>query len=70
MIEKGKRYRPIEGDVSGEVLEVADNKVHWQHKDTVFIIPVERFSEYFCKEDSGDDTSGADRQDSERDTTR
>lgn len=47
MIEKGTSYRPIDGDVVGQVEEVVDRAVHWRHKDTVFLIPYERFSEYF-----------------------
>lgn len=71
VIEKGKSYRPIEGDVSGEVVDIQDNKVHWRHKDTVFLIPVERFTEYFCEDTSGgQDSSGADRADTGLDTLR
>lgn len=70
MIDKGKSYRPIEGDVVGVVDDIQDNKVHWRHKDTVFLIPIERFTEYFCKEEDREDDAGADREDSERDQLR
>lgn len=47
----GQMYRPIEGDVSGELahIDVVTNEVQWLHKDTLFIIPYERFVEYFCE---------------------
>lgn len=47
MILKGDSYKPIDGEVVGLVEEVIDLAVHWRHKDTVFLIPYERFSEYF-----------------------
>lgn len=47
MIEKGQSYRPIDGSVVGLVEEVVDRAVHWRHKETVFLIPLERFTEYF-----------------------
>ena len=70
MIDVGKSYRPIEGDVIGVVDEVSSNKVHWRHKDTVFLIPIERFTEYFCKDESVEDSTGTDREGTERDTLR
>lgn len=70
MIEKGKSYRPIEGDVTGVVDDIMDNKVYWRHKDTVFLIPIERFTEYFCKDESSEDSTGADREGTERDSLR
>ncbi len=57
MIEKGSSYRPIDGDVVGLVEEVVDLAVHWRHKDTVFLIPYERFTEYFEKVAIIDDRS-------------
>ena len=63
MIEKGSFYRPIEGSVTGLVIELSGNNVHWMVKSTTFIIPIERFSEYFCKAGAiNDDDVGADRE--------
>lgn len=70
MIEKGKSYRPIDGDVLGVVDEILDNKVYWRHKDTVFLIPVERFTEYFCQDVASDDDGGEDRSGTEHDSLR
>lgn len=47
----GRQYRPIEGEVTGELvhIDIVTNEVQWMHRDTVFIIPYERFVEYFCE---------------------
>lgn len=47
----GKFYRPIEGSVVGELLhlDVVTNEVQWAYRDRVFIIPMERFTEYFIE---------------------
>lgn len=70
MIEKGHTYRPIEGDVLGTVDDIDGNTIHWRHKTTVFLIPVERFTEYFCKEATSDDSAGEDREGTAGDTLR
>lgn len=47
----GRLYRPIEGDVIGELthIDVVTNEVYWLHLKRTFIIPYERFSEYFTE---------------------
>lgn len=70
MIEKGKVYRPIEGDATGVVEEIENNVVYWLHKTTMFKIPLERFSEYFCKEEGNVDDGREDREGSPGDTLR
>jgi len=47
----GCHYRPIEGEASGEIIDIdiIKNMISWAHKDRVFIIPYERFVEYFCE---------------------
>lgn len=66
MIEKGSSYRPIDGDVIGVVDEIVDRAVHWRHKSTVFLIPYERFSEYFeqvaCDQDASGEAGRADQE--------
>ena len=47
----GRLYRPIEGEVIGELIhvDVITNELHWLHHKKTFVIPYERFIEYFCE---------------------
>jgi len=47
----GKPYRPIDGEVVGELthIDIILNEVYWEHKKYTFVIPYERFNEYFCE---------------------
>jgi len=46
---QGHYYKPIEGEVIGELLHIdlVTQEAQWCYKDRVFIIPLERFQEYF-----------------------
>lgn len=62
MIKKLSSYRPIEGTLTGVVTDLQENQVYWMVKDTIFIIPVERFTEYFTEVTGDADDAGADRE--------
>lgn len=49
MIETQVGYRPIEGSVVGIVESVSPHEVYWRHKKQLFVIPMERFQEYFTR---------------------
>jgi hypothetical protein len=49
MIETQTGYRPIDGTVVGIVESVTPGEVYWRHKKMLFVIPMERFTEYFTR---------------------
>lgn len=49
MIETQTGYRPIDGTVIGIVESISHNEVYWRHKSMLFVIPMERFQEYFTR---------------------
>lgn len=47
MIETQTGYKPIEGTAIGIVESLDNENVYWRHKRMLFVIPIERFTEYF-----------------------